>query len=132
MDKTPIKQTQNTDKPRERWDGIPENKLHIIFSKCELVGECLEWQGNYFYRLNGNKSYPYLYYKNKAYRGNRLVMELMGRYIGDKYVLHRCDNQKCLNPDHLYIGTPRQNVMDAIKAGVHASTKIGKDGKFVS
>lgn len=28
------------------------------------------------------------------------------------YVLHKCDNPKCFNPQHLYIGTLRQNALD--------------------
>jgi hypothetical protein len=29
-----------------------------------------------------------------------------------KYVLHRCDNRKCIRPSHLYDGTPSQNAID--------------------
>ncbi len=34
--------------------------------------------------------------------------------IGDALVLHNCDNRKCINPKHLYLGDHRQNVQDAI------------------
>lgn len=33
------------------------------------------------------------------------------------YVLHSCDRPICVNPDHLYLGSPRDNVMDAINKG---------------
>jgi hypothetical protein len=34
-----------------------------------------------------------------------------------KYVLHNCDNGHCVNPDHLYLGTPQQNMDDKVKRG---------------
>lgn len=32
-----------------------------------------------------------------------------------KLVLHKCDNPKCINPNHLYIGTYSDNNMDRAK-----------------
>ena len=33
------------------------------------------------------------------------------------WVLHRCNNKRCCNPDHLYAGTPKDNHDDRVKAG---------------
>lgn len=33
------------------------------------------------------------------------------------WVLHECDNSICINPKHLYLGTPKQNTHDMIDRG---------------
>lgn len=42
-------------------------------------------------------------------------------------VLHKCDNRKCVNPNHLYVGTKKQNTLDAVSRGRFGPLKYGQD-----
>ena len=38
-------------------------------------------------------------------------------YLENKLVLHKCNRRDCFNPEHLYIGTQKDNMQDCLKAG---------------
>lgn len=105
-------------------DEKPRIKLDKIMARTKRIKECLEWTGPCFRRPSGKKTYPYMYYKNKVWRGNRLVWTLVnGTIPPGKLICHKCDNPRCVNPNHLYLGTYFDNNRDMVKRGRHAESR---------
>lgn len=42
----------------------------------------------------------------------------------DLQVLHECDNKKCVNPNHLFLGTTQNNTQDKVNKGRQAKGEI--------
>lgn len=39
------------------------------------------------------------------------------------FICHKCDNPACTNPEHLFLGTPKDNTQDCIKKGRNKAAK---------
>ncbi len=50
-----------------------------------------------------------------------------GHVPDGKNVCHRCDNPGCVNPDHLFIGSQRDNLADMTAKGRRRSSLAGQD-----
>jgi len=51
-----------------------------------------------------------------------------GNIPEDSFVLHKCDNKRCSNPDHLFLGTLKDNTQDKLTKG-RANLPVGESHK---
>jgi hypothetical protein len=66
----------------------------------------------------GHNGYGKICYKFRTLLVHRAsYQEFIGPIPQGLLVCHRCDNPKCYNPMHLFLGTPKDNTMDMIRKG---------------
>jgi hypothetical protein len=99
------------------------NTSEKLISKSKRTdGGCWEYQG---YQDRGG--YCHIFYKGKERRVHRVAwMTWRGPIPDGLFVLHHCDNPRCINPKHLFLGTDADNAHDKISKGRAVNLK-GED-----
>lgn len=96
------------------WSKVNKNGALILDTPC------WEWLG----WLNTNR-YGYFWINGKDVSAHRYSYEIKnGPIPKGLWILHKCDNPTCMNPDHLFVGTAKDNTQDMIKKGRKADTSV--------
>jgi len=77
---------------------------------------CWDWKGC----IPKNPGYGQFRHGMKLERAHRASWIIhFGEISKDMFVLHKCDNKRCSNPEHLFLGNMKDNNLDAFNKGIN-------------
>jgi hypothetical protein len=83
-----------------------------FWAKVDKSADCWLWTGAL------TKGYGQLTHEKRHLYAHRFSWEIHNGHVPDGAVVcHRCDTPTCVRPDHLFLGTTRDNVMDCLDKG---------------
>ncbi len=95
-----------------------EKELQRFWSKVAITAndeKCWEWQMSL--NKGGYGKFLFRYQKRLAHRIAYSISFGFDFANNKLCVLHKCDNRKCVNPNHLFLGTYNDNIQDMMRKG---------------
>jgi len=113
------------ERKKRRWHAKPDRSWILQDCSLNLQTGCWEWE-----RCIGRSGYGNVSVNGITEGAHRLAYFLWnGPIPHGRLVLHKCDNKKCCNPNHLFIGTHKENIRDAVAKNRMSRKYHGGKGK---
>lgn len=97
-----------------------DRALHLLSRTVTSMSGCMEFTG--CVQSNG---YSRATVFNKTDYAHRHIYRLLkGEIPKGMDVCHKSDNRKCINPDHLFLGSRLENMRDAVSKGRQAKGQM--------
>ena len=120
----PVYLTGSTGGPGGGFAVIDEKILDRFWAKVKKSDGCWEWTayknekgyGRFLWPKSGHRSMM------MAHRFSYIVH--YGAFDESLFILHKCDNPSCVNPEHLFTGTHQDNVRDMLEKGRDTQRKL--------
>lgn len=107
---------------------ITEKIIKRFFSKVTVAAGC--WLWNAAKSKHGYGSFCVL---GKTFRAHRISWVIKnGDILDNLFVLHKCDNPSCVNPEHLFLGTQKDNIIDCVNKGRNARGNVHPKSKLTN
>jgi len=108
------------------FSNLKKHTADLFWGKVNVGkdSDCWEWTG-----ADSVNGYGRVNIKGRLLGAHRVAYAIAFGAI-DKHlcVLHKCDNRRCCNPNHLFLGTQKDNFHDASRKG-RISNKFGTSAK---
>lgn len=109
-----------------RVNGTPEERFWDKVNKSTLSG-CWEWMASRMPNRGRNQPYGRFRVGDTIVFAHRWAYRtFVGPIPEGMHVMHQCDNPTCVRPDHLEVGTPKENSADMVRKGRSARGKRGE------